>query len=242
LTRTRTIVRVTSFILVWAVSFGAYLTYHIYTADEHWDQGSPAVGALFVGTGFLVLKHPFCTATVVASPKGNMVVTAAHCIAVPVRDIRFAPYYHNGVEPFGTFTVTSVTEMQAWTQHGSPNADVAFLTVNGDVQRLAGADQIGSSSPPPARVTVDGYSFPNGETVNTGRVTTIIVQGQRQLRFDCPGYTAGASGAPFLTSAGTIVGVLGGYQNGGVSSSVSYASPFGPAVKALYHRAEKQHG
>lgn len=242
MTRTKTIVRATSFVLVWAVTFGAYLTYHIYTADEHFDQGSPAVGALFVGTGFLVLKHPFCTATVVPSPKGNMVVTAAHCIAVSPGDIRFAPYYHDGVEPFGTYTVTSVTEMRAWTHDGSPNADVAFLTVNGDVQRLSGADPIGSSSPAPSRVTVDGYSFPDGETVQTGRVTTIIVQGQRQLKFDDPGYTDGASGAPFLTLAGTVVGVLGGYQNGGTSSSVSYASPFGAAVKALYRRAVKQHG
>ena len=82
-------------------------------------------------------------------------------------------------------------------------------------------------------MTVDGYSFPDGETVNTGRVTTIIAQGQRQPKFDNPGYIDGASGAPFLTPSGTLVGVLGGYQNGGTSPSVPCASPFGRRSRAL---------
>ena len=39
------------------------------------------------------------------------------------------------------------------------------------------------------------------------------------------------------TRTGTIVGVIGGYQEGGDSSSVSYSAYFGSAVQKLYQQA-----
>lgn len=64
-----------------------------------------------------------------------------------------------------------------------------------------------------------------------------------QLRFDCGGYTGGTSGSPWVTKfspgshAGTIVGVIGGYQQGGDTPSVSSSVRFGPAILALYRQA-----
>jgi hypothetical protein len=62
------------------------------------------------------------------------------------------------------------------------------------------------------------------------------------VQFDCPGYSNASSGAPFLTDInprtgqGTVVGVIGGYQQGGDIPSVSYSSPIGPVLHRLYQR------
>jgi hypothetical protein len=68
-------------------------------------------------------------------------------------------------------------------------------------------------------------------------------QSESQLRFDCGGFTGGTSGSPWvtrfnpLTRTGTIVGVLGGYQEGGTTDAVSYSSYLGPEVEQLYRQA-----
>jgi hypothetical protein len=65
-----------------------------------------------------------------------------------------------------------------------------------------------------------------------------------QLEFDCGGYPEGTSGGPFLADVsaasgqGTVIGVIGGYQQGGDTPEVSYASVFGTAVASLYLVAE----
>jgi hypothetical protein len=64
-----------------------------------------------------------------------------------------------------------------------------------------------------------------------------------QLEFDCDGYTGGTSGSPWVTGfdprtrSGTIVGVIGGYQEGGDSPSVSYSPYFGSGIYQLYEQA-----
>ena len=64
-----------------------------------------------------------------------------------------------------------------------------------------------------------------------------------QLEFDCGGYPNGTSGGPFLvrvdqaTGQGTVMGVIGGYEQGGDDPAVSYSAVFGPAVRALYQHA-----
>ena len=64
-----------------------------------------------------------------------------------------------------------------------------------------------------------------------------------QIEFDCSGYTAGTSGSPFLvrlnpaTGEGAVIGVIGGYEQGGYSADVSYSAAFGQHVLALYEAA-----
>jgi hypothetical protein len=68
-------------------------------------------------------------------------------------------------------------------------------------------------------------------------------QSESQLRFDCDGFTGGTSGSPWvtrfnpLTRTGTIVGVLGGYEEGGSTEATSYSSYLGPEVRRLYEQA-----
>jgi hypothetical protein len=64
-----------------------------------------------------------------------------------------------------------------------------------------------------------------------------------QLEFDCGGYANGTSGGPFLadvnpkTGQGAVIGVIGGYEQGGLTPQVSYSSVFGSNVAALYRAA-----
>src|SRR6202012_662765 len=54
-----------------------------------------------------------------------------------------------------------------------------------------------------------------------------------------PGAPAAARGSHFSTRShtGTIVGVIGGYEEGGNTPSVSYSVRFGAAVQSLYQQA-----
>jgi hypothetical protein len=64
-----------------------------------------------------------------------------------------------------------------------------------------------------------------------------------QMRIDCTGYTGGTSGSPWLadfhpaTGTGTVVGVIGGYQQGGDTADTSYSAYFDNDIKALYDKA-----
>jgi hypothetical protein len=64
-----------------------------------------------------------------------------------------------------------------------------------------------------------------------------------QLRFDCDGFTGGTSGSPWITGfnpatgTGRIVGVIGGYQQGGNTAGISYSAYLGNAIKQLYRQA-----
>lgn len=61
--------------------------------------------------------------------------------------------------------------------------------------------------------------------------------------FRCGGYSDGTSGSPLLadvnpaTGPGTVVGVIGGNQQGGSTSAVWYSAQFGPEITALYRDA-----
>jgi hypothetical protein len=199
-------------------------------------RGSRAVGVLLRAWG-----APFCTASVVPSPRGNVIVTAAHCLGPTLGSpVTFAPYYHNHRAPLGTWQVTGQAFASGWLERRNANVDFAFLTVRGDVQARAGAEAIGYSRPAPALVRVEGYSQQGLLTVCSRRPGVLTEAGQRQLSFDCPGYANASSGGPFLTGInprtglGTIVGLIGGYQQGGISPSLSYSSPFGEVIHRLY--------
>jgi hypothetical protein len=89
-------------------------------------------------------------------------------------------------------------------------------------------------------VRVEAYSLAGKLKICSRRPGTIIAAGQQQLSFACPGYSSASSGGPFLTDIngrsglGIIVGIIGGYQQGGNTPAVSYSSPFGAVLHHLY--------
>jgi V8-like Glu-specific endopeptidase len=212
--------------------------------------GSPAIGALFAGTGGRLGSH-FCTASVVNSPHGNLVLTAAHCVGeVPPGHVVFVPDYRDGRTPYGVWPVTQVIVDHAWAASADPNDDVAFLVVgghgeggrgDGDVARLTGSERLSFAEPHGQTIQVTGY--PSSSDVPIRCTNQVRWFSPDQLQFDCGGYSLGTSGSPLLSgvsppaSPGAVIGVIGGYQEGGDTSGVSYAARFGSSVAALYRTA-----
>ena len=208
-------------------------------------QGTPAVGALFTTSNGKLGTH-FCTASVIHSPHGNLLITAAHCVTGTQGTIAFVPGYANGSAPYGTWYVTRVFTDQAWTSSSNPDDDVAFVTVSQHnaivpIEDVTGAEQLGIDQPPNERTRVVGY--PNGDNQPVVCDNWTRAFSATQLEFDCDGYTDGTSGAPFLTQVdrttgqGLVIGVIGGYEEGGDTPSVSYSVAFGPNVGSLYQTA-----
>src|SRR5215471_9132934 len=78
----------------------------------------------------------------------------------------------------------------------------------------------------------------------TGPRRTASQQSTYQVRFECGGFFGGTSGSPWVTNfnlksgTGTIVGVIGGYQEGGATDSVSYSSYLDDDIRKLYEQAQ----
>ncbi len=209
-------------------------------------NGTAAVGALFTRSGGKLGPH-FCTASVVSSPAGNLLIAAAHCMQGkslgPATGVAFAPGYHNGRFPHGIWVVRAVYVDSAWAQDQNPDDDFAFLIAGRpgtDIQRSTGAETLRIDRPP-QMVRVIGYpDATNRPIACTAKARSF---GARQMVFDCDGYTDGTSGGPFLahvsatTGEGWVIGVIGGYEQGGDTPNVSYSPRFFAPVRALYETA-----
>jgi hypothetical protein len=213
------------------------------TADDAYAAGTPVttsaapraetvspVGALFAGG-----SH-FCTASVVDSGAGDLVLTAAHC----VKDgMAFAPGYHDGVAPLGMWTVTDVAVADGWTSSADPDLDFAFLTVSqpgnaASLESLTGANTLGIAQGFDHEITLTGYpDTTDSPVVCTGRTTRSDTY---QQRVACPGFPDGTSGGPWVTN-GVVIGVIGGYQLGGDTPDVSYSAYFDDDIQRLYASA-----
>jgi V8-like Glu-specific endopeptidase len=212
-------------------------------------DGTPAVGALFTISGGRLGTH-FCTASVVNSRVKDLVITAAHCMhGRQPGQVAFVPEYRRHREPFGTWAVTRVFVDSAWASSASPNDDVAFLVVSQPgnsppVQELAGGENLATGWKAAQLVQVIGY--PDGRQRPITCTARTRPSGPRQMEFDCGGYTDGTSGGPFLanvhpaTGLGAVIGVIGGYEQGGDTPSVSYSARFGQAVRNLYNNAVRK--
>jgi V8-like Glu-specific endopeptidase len=209
-------------------------------------DGTPAVGALFSLSGGHLGRH-FCTASVVDSPVRDLVITAAHCVSgrQPGR-VAFVPGYHRSQEPYGRWAVTRIFLDAGWSSSGNPDHDVAFLVVSQPgqrtpVQEVTGGEDLATGWGPAHLVQVIGYPDSRQRPITCTSRTRAF--GAHQMEFDCGGYPDGTSGGPFLarvqraTGLGTVIGVIGGYQQGGNTPSVSYSARFGRAVRALYEAA-----
>ena len=177
---------------------------------------SPAVGALFHITGHITsrttnrgdrpqLGSHFCTASVVNSPSGDLVMTAAHCVSgLAAGQIAFVPGYRDGATPFGVWTVTSVIVDRAWLAAASPDDDVAFLVVRragtaASVQSFTGGERLGIGQPVGQLVQVTGYPQTTGAPVTCLNRANWLSPAQMQFdtgRRHRVGVLRGPAGAP----------------------------------------------
>jgi V8-like Glu-specific endopeptidase len=208
-------------------------------------DGTAATGALFTESDGKLGTH-FCTASVVQSTHGDLAVTAAHCVTGLQGQMVFVPGYSAGKEPHGAWPVTAVYTNQAWQSSRNPDDDFAFLRLaasgGAPIQDVTGGERLGISWHVPALVRVIGY--PDGADQPIACTNWAEKFSPTQLVFDCGGYTDGTSGGPFLADVsaasgeGTVIGVIGGYEQGGDLPQVSYAAAFGAGTEALFHTAE----
>lgn len=212
------------------------------TLSSHTFPGTSSVGALFLPG----LKMHTCTASVVASPAGNLLVTAAHCMMGTGHGYTFAPGYHDGVEPYGLWTVSRAYGTSEWISHQAPQSDFAFLIVepreiNGkraEIQQITGANQLAPAPKPGASVTVDGYAAGRNDKPVTCAPKVYFYDSFPS--FNCNPFVDGTSGSPWLehNSHGWFVtGVIGGLHQGGCESWTSYSASFGPGTLAVAQRA-----
>jgi hypothetical protein len=207
--------------------------------------GVATVGALFTEVSGRLGRH-FCTASVADSPGGDLAVSAAHCFGQNSGPVVFVPGYDNGAAPYGVWRVTHVYTAPAWKATQDPDDDVAFLRLAAApdgvrVEAVVGAERLGTGWPSHAFVQVIGYPDVKNQPVWCANWADSF--SPTQLRFECGGYTYGTSGAPFLAAVsgpqdeGTVIGVIGGYEQGGDTPDISYSVAFGPAVASLYRTA-----
>ena len=205
------------------------------------------VGALFEHDAS---GEHFCTASVVASPGKDLLITAAHCInggngSGYRQDIVFIPDYRDGDAPYGVWTPQRLLVAPQWANSSDPDFDVGFVVLQPhdgeNIQQVLGASRLGIDSGYQYLVRVTGY--PDSADAPITCINWTSRQSATQLRFECGGYTGGTSGSPWVTHfdtrsrTGTIVGVIGGYQQGGDTPSISYSVYLNNDIHQLYEQA-----
>jgi V8-like Glu-specific endopeptidase len=215
--------------------------------NAHTALIAPRVGALFVRQGS---SDHFCTASVVTSPDRDLLITAAHCInggrgSGYRQDIVFVPDYRDGQAPFGVWPVKRLLVAPGWAKDSDPDLDVGFVVLQPhdgmNIEDILGANRLAVDPPYQDLVRVTGYPASGDAPITCLNWTSR--RSATQLRFVCGGFTGGTSGSPWVTHfdrftrTGTIVGVIGGYQQGGDTPSTSYSAYPGQAIQQLYRQA-----
>lgn len=201
------------------------------------------VGALFPPNSSGV--HT-CTATVLASPTQDLIITAAHCLSGTGAGWAFVPGYDKGKSPYGVWQVTAAYVRPLWQSQQSSLADVAILRLAKQkraghtfgVQQVTGGVRLASAAAPGTVTTVTAYNAGSGDRPVT--CTQRVLRQDGYPMFECGGYIGGSSGSAFVTGKGQsarITGVIGGLHQGGCVDYVSYSSPFRLGVAFLLARA-----
>ncbi|MFG1929827.1 trypsin-like serine peptidase [Mycobacterium sp. NPDC048908] len=197
----------------------------------------PRVGAVFLGAGEL---HT-CTGGVLDSTAGDLIITAAHCMAEGT-DTTFVAGLKDSAAPAAIWHVDAVYLDPRWVQNQDPMADFAIARVSrdagGSVEAQAGGGlQLGAAPKPGTQVSVSGYGMGVGGGP-VGCQTTTAPDTNGFPSVDCAQLVDGLSGAPWIEGS-SVIGVIGGLNGGGCADeSISYSPPFGDAVKQLLARAE----
>jgi hypothetical protein len=193
----------------------------------------PRVGAVFFGGNL----HS-CTASVVHSKGGDLVLTAAHCLSGGSQ-AGFVPGFAGDVADM--WTLNQVFFDPRWVAGKDPRADYAIARVSGAgggaLEAHVGSALLLAAAPAPgSRVSVIGYpAGVGGLPVGCQASTAIAQSGFPSLA--CEGLVDGTSGSPWI-SGSTIIGLIGGLEGGGCAQNVSYSAPFDEHTAALLARAE----
>jgi hypothetical protein len=196
----------------------------------------PRVGAVFLGGGSL---HT-CTGAVLDSAEGDLILTAAHCVAEGI-DANFVAGLLNDTAPEDVWHIDAVYLDPRWLTNQDPLADFAIARVSrvagGTIRAQAGGGlTLGPAPTPGTVVTVTGYAMGvRGGPIGCHAATAPAAKGFPS--FACGALADGLSGSPWIRDS-TVVGLIGGLDGGGCDENVSYTPPFDDAIRQLLARAE----
>lgn len=195
------------------------------------------VGALF--TGAAGPGNHVCTASVIDSPGRDLILTAAHCLDT-ADGVTFAPGYRDGQTPYGSWQVTKIYTADGWRSGSDPDEDFAILRVAPQggrrIEDVVGGNPLGTDASWTAQTRL--YGYPAGTEAPILCTNATARQDTFQRRIDCPSFPGGTSGGPFVdTATGKVVGVIGGYQQGGDTDDTSYSAYFDHTVADLLKQA-----
>lgn len=197
-----------------------------------------AIGAIFHGAVASSGDH-YCTASVVRSPGRNLIVTAAHCLSGGTDDLYFVPGYHDGRAPYGIWRIGTVYRDARWDDDHDDDLDVAFAVVEPlsghQVEDVVGGHPLRVNRGTGGTIRITGY--PSDLDAPITCVNRVSAFTAHQMRIACTAYSSGTSGSPWLTRDGAVVGVIGGFEEGGDTDDVSYSSYFDSEVETLYQQA-----
>ncbi|WP_371916999.1 serine protease [Streptomyces sp. IMTB 2501] len=174
------------------------------------------------------------------SPQGDLILTAAHCVSDSDNDLVFVPGYRDGKAPYGVWKLGHSYLPDGWSKDQDEDSDLAFATVDDvddrPIEDVVGANQftVGTATGATA-VTVIGY--PDSREAPIRCTNKPTVHSSTQQRIDCPAFTTGTSGSPWINGDGQVVGVLGGHDEGGSTDDVSYSVTLGSQAAELYKDA-----
>jgi hypothetical protein len=194
----------------------------------------PKIGAVFLGGASV---HT-CSGAVLDSAGGDLILTAAHCVAEDV-DATFVAGFNNEAAPGNSWHIDAVYLDSRWLHNQDPVADFAIARVSRDGGGTIGAQTgggltLGPAPKPGTVVTVTGYPMGDGGPVGCRAPTGQATQGFPSL--PCEGMVDGMSGAPWVTGS-TVTGLVGGLDGGGCNDENSYSPPFDDAITRLFARA-----
>ncbi|OUE23105.1 hypothetical protein BFL37_14190 [Clavibacter michiganensis] len=178
----------------------------------HPDQ--PFVGVLFYVDGG---RDRACTASVVSTPDGDAIATAAHCLVdrrthAASTLATFVPGAQGATAPHDIWPVRISAVSAAWTATGRASDDAGFARVSGPAGEVLGAE-VGAAEPvfgstlvpvtgPAPRLAILGYPA-------AGSATAALEACAGRPQHDTGGQTSlpcalgtGAAGSPVVTAAG----------------------------------------
>ncbi|MGO9158178.1 trypsin-like serine peptidase [Mycobacterium sp.] len=194
----------------------------------------PRVGAVFFDGG----NQHSCTASVVHSKGGDLVLTAAHCLSGGPQ-AGFVPGFAGNAADM--WTLNELYFDPRWLAGKDPHADYAIARVSGAgggplEAHVGSALSLATAPAPGSRVSVIGYpGGVGGLPIGCQASTAVTDSGFPSL--PCEGLVDGTSGAPWI-SGSAVTGLIGGLEGGGCAENVSYSAPFDEHTAALLARAE----
>ncbi|SEK74674.1 trypsin-like serine peptidase [Streptacidiphilus jiangxiensis] len=216
--------------------------------------GASSTGVIFYASKDMTTHY--CTASVVDSHYGNLIIMAAHCN--PGSWMAYVPKYQHGLsaarQPYGIWAVTKVFKDSHYTGGSGAGSDydyafaqVAKNSKGQSVQSVTGGNWLSHTTSYNMYVTALGYPKITADSADQAirchpGYATQKLPGYRQMVLYCTGFYGGTSGGPWLLgfngNTGYLIGITGGYEDGGPNSWISYSPVFDSRIFTLFQYAE----